>query len=99
MRNLTRAPEREALVIAVVLGHHATGLDSDRKEALLKAPLLDSYLGMLPGVLRVRGVSEVPADLVGGAGVDFGATRLPDALDVPDGGQRLGFRPRASYTV
>ena len=45
MRDLARRPEREALVVVVVLGDHAAAFHRDRKEPLLKNSLFDHDIG------------------------------------------------------
>ena len=89
MRVLARHPDRQLLVEAFVLGQNAARLHGYRRDPVLQDSLLDHDVRFFESSVADlgAGVGEVPADVVRGALVRFGAAALHRLLDVHDRGQ------------
>ena len=91
VRVLARHPDRQLLVVGLVLGDHPARLHRRRSQALLEDPLLHHHLGTAEGA--VGGLpgdhGDVPANVVGEVDVDLRAVRLEGLLQVHHGGKGL----------
>ena len=91
MRALARHPDRQLLVVGLILGQDAARFHRNGRQAILEDALLDDDVGLLEcrvGDVR-SGEREVPAHVVCRAVVNLRATVLERLLEVHDGRQFL----------